>query len=225
MTKSKLLYTLILLLPLTVFAAEQSDEGTDTDEYGEITTMATQYDNVLCAATFNDQVKMSIQYIDYSISKGQVMEYITDAPVGGKNDGCIIVRAGRHKTKDVVNAAKNFAGNVKWDKYNMGVTDHSNTTGMHDKTPGSLNFAVKANLTFRFNQGIYVCPNVIIAQGSTPTMNNWWVISNMNNDSNKPYVEIYCDKGSVYFYKFGYDLSPVLRNLKKDRMQVSTHIL
>jgi hypothetical protein len=224
MIKSKLLCSLILLLPLSAFATEIIGHNQSVADDGKTNKSSIiAHDNVLCAADNDRKVKMSIEYVDHSISKGQPFDYAINAPSGGDNDGCIIVRAGRNKTQQVVNDAKNLANNITWNKYNMGVTKSTEASGYTDTTPKELNFAVKANITFTFKNNVsYYCPNVIIAQGSSAAMNNWWLISNMNNDDeNNLYVELSCDSGILYFYKFGYALSPVNLYFKKDRLQIT----
>lgn len=97
---------------------------------------------------------------DWRISKTQ--------PWGGVSysGNTITVKAGRHKTSEV---ADWFNDGLKAEN----MIPSSVTT---DGTPGSLNFAIKAQLVLTNNTVTLTIDNFRFGQGSTPgSRNNWWM--------------------------------------------------
>ena len=75
------------------------------------------------------------------------------------------VRAGRHESEEVAH------------DFNAGITP-DNAFGLWDQTmplPSELNFAVFGTMSLTIDNTTTVCPEMRIAQGHVPMINNWWI--------------------------------------------------
>jgi len=102
----------------------------------------------------------------HSISSGQPYGNVTSNVSKKGEEGRIVVKAGRHKTKVVADWFR--------DKVNAGPgqTLVCDSTGTF---PEELNFAVEGNLKMLLGDKEVTCDKVLIAQGNFGFTNNWWV--------------------------------------------------
>lgn len=77
----------------------------------------------------------------------------------------LTVNAGRHKTKEVATT------------FDTNITDKGNCIAHNtkDKRPNELNFELKGILTFIKNGETFSINDIVIAQGSNASGNNWWI--------------------------------------------------
>lgn len=103
--------------------------------------------------------KLLFEERSHSISSGQPYHGVTV-----KNNNTLIIKAGRHKTKEVANwfTDKIYGGG--------GIS----LTYAHT-LPEELNFAVCGKLTLVVKDVTYTADNFVVAQGNTPLSNNWWI--------------------------------------------------
>ncbi len=148
----------------------------------------------------NDKIFYRLRVGDYyphSITAGK--KYLETFDGG---DNCLYIDAERQldsKNHENINWIKaNMAEGLAWQDAFFSTTD-----GASKGTPQALNFAVKANLVFLVKGNFddeYDCYNVIIAQGSTSTRNNWWMVSNNNDKPHTLKCYDYLTDQPVYFY-------------------------
>lgn len=105
----------------------------------------------------------------FEVSKGQ--DYTKDGEnilvtVNKVDDEWVLtVNAGRHKTKDVATT------------FDTNITEEGNciahNTNKH--RPDELNFELMGKLTFKKDGKEYYIKDMVIAQGSNASGNNWWI--------------------------------------------------
>jgi uncharacterized surface protein with fasciclin (FAS1) repeats len=134
----------------------------DTPEYLGCSPFVSEHDNYLY---FNTFTSLQIDWTGHSVTSCQ--------PWGGvsvSGSSSILVKAGRHDSSGPANFFKSGLD-----------SDNMLTTGdWGDSEPSELNFAVAGNMTATVTIGVtgsftFTCNDIRFGQGSSDTMNNWWV--------------------------------------------------
>ena len=112
-------------------------------------------------------VQVQLNETSHSVTQGQPYEGVFT--LGYYLD----VRAGCHESSEVA------------DDFNAGITGE-NALGLYtisDSLPEELNFEVFGTLSVTIDDTARVCPEMRIAQGHYPGMNNWWIAGKGNSTS------------------------------------------
>lgn len=142
------LFALIIALSFGGCGDGDSDHKVDT----------TEHDNWVILKTWEDNVQLSYEQIDHSITSGQ--------PWGGVSVGtqdeewAIDVKAGRKGSGGVADWFRSHASNATCANFPSGCPDW----------PSDLNFAIRG--TIKINGSEYP---ITIGQGSVGLHNNWWI--------------------------------------------------
>ncbi|MBO8085400.1 hypothetical protein L0E83_14180 [Marichromatium gracile] len=102
----------------------------------------------------------------HSVSKGQPYSGVTSGVSKDGEEARIVVKAGRHKTKAVAQWFK--------DAVNAG-PGQTLACDSKGNFPDELNFAVEGTLEMQIGDKQITCKDILIAQGSFTTTNNWWM--------------------------------------------------
>lgn len=196
------------------------------------TFAVTQRDNYFCFSKMNysytndDGDKTSLKFISvenpevvgYTITNGQPWGGLGNPDRTKYGSDCILIKAGRKKSEQTIDDTKKLLANhtnITWNGYNMWRDGGYHFTLANNlPKPDKLNFAVKLNFTITYKENkekiTAQCKNVTLAQNAT---DSYYVISNINNgNSDSSYLEIQCDKGSIYIRRYYFGIPCAGRN-------------
>ncbi|EPF2927911.1 hypothetical protein ACSL9C_000748 [Vibrio navarrensis] len=111
---------------------------------------------------------VSFEETEHCITKGQPYHGVVCTKPKEKQNVTIEIRAGRKKSHEV---ARWFMEQTHKQESLGGGIAHTYT----DDYPRELNFAVRGNLTLTVFGIKYTAKDIILAQGSNPTSNDWWL--------------------------------------------------